>query len=68
MGYAQAGFEVVGVDKDPQPNYPFEFVQANALELGMDYLNAFDALHASPPCQSYSDLAKRNGTATNGRD
>ncbi len=63
MGYAQAGFEVVGVGVSPQPNYPYEFVQADALKLGMKYLATFDALHASPPCQSYSDLAKRNGNA-----
>lgn len=61
MGYAQAGFEVVGVDVNPQPNYPFSFVQADALELDIKFLTSFDALHASPPCQSYSDLAKRNG-------
>jgi DNA (cytosine-5)-methyltransferase 1 len=61
VGYARAGFEVVGVDIELQPHFPFEFIHADALTLPMHFLKSFDAIHASPPCQSYSDLAKRNG-------
>lgn len=63
LGYRNAGFEVVGVDLNHQPNYPFEFMQTDALALDPSFLRSFDAIHASPPCQSYSDLAKRNGNA-----
>lgn len=63
LGYHRAGFEVVGVDINRQPNFPFEFIQTDALSLDMNFLRSFDVIHASPPCQSYSDLAKRNGNA-----
>lgn len=59
-GYADAGFEVFGVDIEPQPNYPYDFDQADAMEVLMRYENGlhpygrFDVIHASPPCQSYS--------------
>jgi DNA (cytosine-5)-methyltransferase 1 len=63
LGYDRAGFEVVGVDVKPQPRYPFSFIQTDALTLEPEFIASFDAIHASPPCQSYSDLAKRNGNA-----
>jgi len=53
MGYHRAGFDVVGVDVNPSPHYPFEFHQADAMTYPLD---GFDAVHASPPCQGFCDL------------
>jgi DNA (cytosine-5)-methyltransferase 1 len=55
-GYADAGFEVIGVDIKPQPNYPYEFHQADALNFPLD---GFDAVHASPPCQSFTAYRRK---------
>lgn len=54
-GYIAAGFDVVGVDINPQPHYPGEFIQADALTAIWELdLFSFDAIHASPPCQSHT--------------
>lgn len=52
MGYHRAGFDVVGVDIEPQPNYPFEHHVADAIEFLIYHGHEFDAIHASPPCQA----------------
>jgi DNA (cytosine-5)-methyltransferase 1 len=65
MGYHRAGFDVLGVDIRPQPNYPFEFVEADALWFAERILwdcpygwnvASFSAIHASPPCQAHTAM------------
>jgi DNA (cytosine-5)-methyltransferase 1 len=77
MGYHRAGFDVVGVDINPQPNYPFRLVQAPFSSVGRRsdgcwiadvepgfriYLGWFEAIHASPPCQHYSQATAWRGS------
>jgi DNA (cytosine-5)-methyltransferase 1 len=57
-GYDRAGFDVTGVDIDPQPRYPYEFIQADAVDYLIWNGHHFDAIHASPPCQAHT-LAQR---------
>lgn len=61
MGYHRAGFRVIGIDLAPQPHYPFEFIQGDAFSIPVDLVRKAAAIHASPPCQRYSDLQKRSG-------
>jgi DNA (cytosine-5)-methyltransferase 1 len=66
-GYMAAGFEVVGVDINPQPDYPGMFLQGDALDALEQIGGAFDVIHASPPCQSHTRAkhlrAAQGGTA-----
>lgn len=71
MGYHRAGFDVVGVDIAPQPHYPFEFHQADAIALMQTY-RWWDSgglrppahvIHASPPCQGYTTMSNRHGSS-----
>lgn len=64
VGYARAGFDVVGVDIEHHTDYPFPFTQADAMELLANpaYLDGFDVVHASPPCPYYSIASNATGT------
>lgn len=65
MGYHRAGFDVFGVDVEPQPRYPFEFVQQDALAIltgvWVGLMPEVAAIHASPPCQLWSDATGVSG-------
>lgn len=65
MGYRRAGFDVVGVDIKHQKRYPFDFVNfdieilfATGWKRFLD-LHGIDAIHASPPCQSFTAYRRK---------
>jgi DNA (cytosine-5)-methyltransferase 1 len=58
-GYQRAGFYVIGVDLEPQPNYcGDEFHQADAMTFPLE---GFDLIHASPPCQRFARVTAWRG-------
>jgi DNA (cytosine-5)-methyltransferase 1 len=65
-GYELAGFEVVGVDLHSQPRYPFKFYQGDALAFLREHGREFDAVHTSPPCQSFTAYRRRGGGVGDG--
>ena len=60
VGYYNAGFDITGIDIKNQPNYPFKFIKADAIEFLKKYGTNYDIIHASPPCQGYSKHTKPN--------
>lgn len=62
MGYHLAGFDVTGIDIAPQKNYPFAFIQADAIDYCRRYGHLFDFIHASPPCHDHTPLRALVGT------
>ena len=62
QGYADAGFDVTGVDIAAQPRYPFRFFQGDVLEFHESWISdEFDVVHASPPCQAHTNAQKIMG-------
>jgi DNA (cytosine-5)-methyltransferase 1 len=59
MGYYRAGFDIVGVDIEPQPKFPFKFYQADGLKFIREHGHKFDFISVSPPCQHYTKSTKQ---------
>jgi len=55
MGYAMAGFEVTGIDVKHGKRYPFNYIRGDVRDyLHKEFLDQFDVIAASPPCQTHS--------------
>lgn len=56
VGYHMAGFEVHGIDLKHGKRYPYTYTRADVLDVLKDdeFIQQFDVIHASPPCQTHS--------------
>jgi len=61
VGYARAGFDVTGVDIEGHPDYPYPIYEADAMTVlaDVEFLDQFDAIAASPPCQASTTMSNR---------
>ena len=68
VGYARAGFEVTGIDLKHGKRYPYTYIRADVRDfMHSEFLNQFDVIHASPPCQTHSitkNLRNAQGKST----
>ena len=53
-GYEKAGYDVTGIDIEPQPKHRGKIIIADAIEYLKAHFKEYDVIHASPPCQKYS--------------
>jgi len=54
-GYVRAGFEVTGIDIKHGKRYPHKYIRGDVRDyLNPEFLNQFDVIAASPPCQTHS--------------
>jgi DNA (cytosine-5)-methyltransferase 1 len=65
VGYWRAGFDVIGIDNEPQPRYPFDLVERDITTLTADDLRRIAlerlgrplaAVVGSPPCKVHTAL------------
>jgi DNA (cytosine-5)-methyltransferase 1 len=57
-GMVLAGFRVIGVDIEPQPAYPYEFVKADVVKYGAELIERYRpaVVIGSPPCKTHTAL------------
>jgi len=70
VGYAEASFEITGIDLKHGKRYPYKYIKGDVLAYldDLDFLRSFDVIHASPPCQTHSitqHLRNAQGKSTN---
>lgn len=60
-GLANAGFEMLGLDLEDQPEYPFAFERCDVTKLLPESIRGYDLLWLSPPCQAFTAYKRRPG-------